>query len=58
MEDAEVHAALAHGFRITIEAFILRKEKADDLAGMRFAFPAVGAVEDFFLFRAFKTCIF
>lgn len=31
--NAEVHAALAHGFQITIEAFILRKEKADDLPG-------------------------
>ncbi len=88
MEDAEVHAALAHGFRITIEAFILRKEKADDLAGsiidgavegvfntaaepfirsgidldelsgMRFAFPAVGAVEDFFFLGLSKPAFF
>ena len=86
--NTEVHAALVHGFQITIEAFILRKEKADDLpgsiidgavegvfntaaepfirsgidldelSGMRFAFPAVGTVTNFFLFRAFKTCIF
>lgn len=30
----------------------------NELAGMGFAFPAVGTVPDFFLFGAFKTCIF
>ena len=88
LRDAKVHAALTHGFQITVKAFVLGKEQADhvaggvingsmqsilgiaakpfvrrsvnlyQLSGMRLSFPAMGTVTDFFLFGAFKTCIF
>ena len=29
--DAEIRAALTHGFQITVKAFILCQEKSDDL---------------------------
>ena len=31
--DAEIRAALTHGFQITVKAFILCQEKSDDLPG-------------------------
>ena len=31
--DAKVHAALTHGFQITVKAFVLGKEQADHVAG-------------------------
>ena len=33
LRDAKIHAALTHGFQITVKAFVLGKEQADHVAG-------------------------
>ena len=45
-------------FGIIMKPFIGCSVNLYQLSGMRFTFPAMGAVTDFFLFGAFKTSIF